>query len=185
MAVNVLGTWHVLLAAEAARTERVIHFSSVAVFGIFEGRAVSPTTSRSMTRTRGGPRDPTACPSAWLRTCAPPFSTRTGIPTLALRPVWVWDPGMYQRMEDEWRADPGAQIHAADGEFGLFVDVRDVATAVRQALTVSLTGHHRVLLSAADVAATEPSIGIAARIAPAVPVRKPGLLPAPAPAHPP
>jgi nucleoside-diphosphate-sugar epimerase len=28
MAVNALGTWHVLLAAEAAGVTRVIHFSS-------------------------------------------------------------------------------------------------------------------------------------------------------------
>ena len=37
MAVNVLGIWHVLLAAEAAGMSRVIHFSSAQVFGIAEG----------------------------------------------------------------------------------------------------------------------------------------------------
>jgi UDP-glucose 4-epimerase len=37
MAVNVLGTWHVLLAAESAGVPRVIHFSSAQVFGIAEG----------------------------------------------------------------------------------------------------------------------------------------------------
>jgi UDP-glucose 4-epimerase len=37
MAVNVLGTWHVLLAAEAAGVTRVIHFSSAQVFGIAGG----------------------------------------------------------------------------------------------------------------------------------------------------
>jgi UDP-glucose 4-epimerase len=37
MAVNVLGTWHVLLAAEAADAGRVICFSSAQVFGIAEG----------------------------------------------------------------------------------------------------------------------------------------------------
>jgi nucleoside-diphosphate-sugar epimerase len=37
MAVNVLGTWHVLLAAEAAGAGRVVCFSSVQVFGIAEG----------------------------------------------------------------------------------------------------------------------------------------------------
>ena len=37
MAVNVLGTWHVLLAAEAAGAGRVISFSSAQVFGIAEG----------------------------------------------------------------------------------------------------------------------------------------------------
>ena len=37
MTVNVLGIWHVLLAAEAAGVSRVIHFSSTQVFGIAEG----------------------------------------------------------------------------------------------------------------------------------------------------
>jgi UDP-glucose 4-epimerase len=37
MAVNVLGTWHVLLAAEAAGAGRVVCFSSAQVFGIAEG----------------------------------------------------------------------------------------------------------------------------------------------------
>lgn len=37
MAVNVLGTWHTLLAAEAAGAERIIHFSSAQVFGTAEG----------------------------------------------------------------------------------------------------------------------------------------------------
>jgi UDP-glucose 4-epimerase len=37
MAVNVLGTWHVLLAAEAAGTGRVVYISSGQVFGLAEG----------------------------------------------------------------------------------------------------------------------------------------------------
>jgi UDP-glucose 4-epimerase len=37
MAVNVLGTWHVLLAADGAGVTRVIHFSSAQVFGIAGG----------------------------------------------------------------------------------------------------------------------------------------------------
>ncbi len=37
MAINVLGTWHVLLAAESAGVGRVVHFSSGQVLGIAEG----------------------------------------------------------------------------------------------------------------------------------------------------
>jgi len=40
MAVNVLGTWHVLLAAEAAGAGRVVYFSSAQVFGLAEGERV-------------------------------------------------------------------------------------------------------------------------------------------------
>ena len=37
VATNVLGTWHVLLAAEEHRVSRVVYFSSAQVFGFAEG----------------------------------------------------------------------------------------------------------------------------------------------------
>src|SRR5437588_950218 len=37
MATNVLGTWHVLLAAERQRVRRVVYFSSAQVFGLTDG----------------------------------------------------------------------------------------------------------------------------------------------------
>jgi UDP-glucose 4-epimerase len=49
--------------------------------------------------------------------------------------------------------------------------VRDVAAAVELALTVPLAGHHRAVLCAADIAATRPSLDLAAQLAPTVPVR--------------
>jgi len=67
MAVNVLGTWHVLLAAEAAGVTRVIHFSSAPGLRDRRGRAGYLITSRWMTRTRAGRCAPTACPSASLK----------------------------------------------------------------------------------------------------------------------
>jgi len=30
------------------------------------------------------------------------FTARTGIASVSLRPVWVWDPGQYQRIETQW-----------------------------------------------------------------------------------
>jgi hypothetical protein len=58
-------------------------------------------------------------------------------------------------------------------EYGAFVDVRDVATAVEQALTVPLAGHHRALLCAADISATAPGLELAVRLAPGVPITDP------------
>ncbi len=58
-------------------------------------------------------------------------------------------------------------------EYGAFVDARDVAAAVDLALTVPLRGHHRALLCAADIAGTGPSLELAARLAPGVPVTDP------------
>ena len=173
MAVNVLGTWHVLLAADAAGTGRVIHFSSAQVFGTAEGERlpdyfpIDDSHPRRAVRAYGLSK----CLAEDL--CAG-FTARTGIATAALRPVSVWDPCMYQRIEARWRAEPSSEWQPF-WEYGAFVDVRDVAAAVQRALTVPLSGHHRMLLCAADIAATEPSLDIAARLAPAVPVNDPPL----------
>ena len=173
MAVNVLGTWHVLLAAEAAAVGRVICFSSAQVLGIAGNERlpdyfpVDDAHPRRATRAYGISK----CLGEDL--CAR-FTARTGIPSVSLRPFWVWDPGMYERIEAQWRADPSSEWDPL-WEYGAFIDIRDVATAVQQALTVPLAGHQRVLLCAADIAATEPSLDIAARLAPGVPVAAPAL----------
>lgn len=171
MAVNVLGTWHVLLAAEAAGVTRVIHFSSAQVLGIAEAERlpdyfpVDDAHPRRAMRTYGLSK----CLAEDL--CAG-FSARTGIASVSLRPVWVWDPGMYQRIEMQWRAEPRSEWEPF-WEYGAFVDVRDVATAVELALVVPLAGHHRALLCAADISATKPSLDLAARLAPGVPIKDP------------
>ena len=43
------------------------------------------------------------------------FTVRTGIASVSLRPVWVWDPGQYQRIETQWRAQPRPRRQARPG----------------------------------------------------------------------
>ncbi len=169
MAVNVLGTWHTLLAAEAAGARRVVYFSSAQVFGTAGGERLpdyfplDDAHPRRATRAYGLSK----CLAEDL--CAG-FTARTGIATVALRPVWVWQPGQYRQIEEQWRAEPESEYEPY-WEYGAFVDVRDVATAVELALKVPVTGHHRALLCAADIAATGPSLDMAARLAPDVTTR--------------
>jgi nucleoside-diphosphate-sugar epimerase len=162
----------VLLAAEAAAAVRVVHFSSAQVFGTGAGERLPGYLPLDDAHPRGAARayGMSKCLSEDL--CAG-FTARTGVPTVSLRPVWVWDPGMYRRIEERWRADTAAE-GSPYWELGAFVDVRDVAEAVGLALTVPLEGHHRALLAAADIAASRPSLDSAARFAPGVPVRDPG-----------
>ncbi len=169
MAVNVLGTWHVLLAAEEAGARRVVHFSSAQVFGIAEGERlpdyfpVDDAHPRRATRAYGLSK----CLAEDL--CAA-VTARSGMASVSLRPVWVWHPGMYERIVSTRLAQPESEWQPY-WEFGAFVDIRDVMTAVSLALTVPLSGHHRVLLCAADSCGSAPSLELAARLAPAVPVR--------------
>jgi UDP-glucose 4-epimerase len=78
--------------------------------------------------------------------------------------------GHVSAVEAQWQADPPSEW-TPTWEYGQFVDVRDVADAVQRALDVPLAGHHRMLLCAAGIAATEPSLIMAGRFAPSVPVR--------------
>jgi UDP-glucose 4-epimerase len=172
MAVNVLGTWHVLLAAEAAGVTRVICFSSAQVFGIAEGERLPDYFPVDDAHPRRAMR-PYGLSKRLAEDLCEGFTARTGIATVCLRPVAVWDEAQYTRVQDRWRAQPRSEW-APFWEYGAFVDVRDVATAVHRALTVPLAGHHRALVCAADIAATAPSLELAARLAPGVPVTGPG-----------
>jgi UDP-glucose 4-epimerase len=135
VATNLLGTWHVLLAAEACAATRVVYLSSGQVFGFAEGEG-------------GGAPDYLPVDDAHPRRAARPYgmskrlaedmcaawTSRTGIPTVVLRPVLIL-------------ADPAlAQITAAEAELGAFVHADDVATAILRALSAPLAGHLRLTL---------------------------------------
>jgi UDP-glucose 4-epimerase len=85
VATNVLGTWHVLLAAEKLGISRVVYFSSGQVFGFAEGQGepaylpVDDDHPIMASRPYGmSKRLAEEMCSAWTR--------RTGIPTIVLRP---------------------------------------------------------------------------------------------------
>ena len=171
MAVNVLGTWHVLLAAAAAGVSRVISFSSAQVFGIAEGERLPDYFPVDDAHPRRAMR-PYGLSKRLGEDLCEGFTRRTGIATICLRPVAVWDEAQYGHVRHQWRIQPRSEWEPY-WEYGAFVDVRDVAAAVEQALTVPLDGHHRALLCATSIAATRPSLELAARLAPHVPVTDP------------
>lgn len=171
MAVNVLGTWHVLLAAEAAGATRVVHFSSVQALGIAEGERLPDYFPFDDEHPRRAMR-PYGLSKRLAEDLCQGFTARTGIATLSLRPVTVWDAETYARVEAERRAEPRSEF-APFWEYGAFVDVRDVVAAVTRALEVPLSGHHRALLCAPDISGSAPSLELARRLAPSVPVGDP------------
>jgi nucleoside-diphosphate-sugar epimerase len=78
------------------------------------------------------------------------WTTRTGIPTVVLRPVMIL-------------TDDSLSAHSAEtAEFGAFVHVDDVADAIVRALAVDLHGHHRLTLcgpGAFDTTRAEVTLG--------------------------
>jgi len=172
MAVNVSGTRNVLRAAEAAGAARIVHFSTCQVFGIAEGERLPDyfPVDDAHPRRAARPYGRSKCLAEDL--CGA-FSARTGITTVCLRPVAVWDEAAYRLVDARRRAEPRVEWEPF-WEYGAFVDVRDVAAAVDAALGASVTGHHRALLCAADISASAPGLELAARLAPGVPIADAG-----------
>lgn len=101
------------------------------------------------------------------------FTGRSGIATVCLRPVHVWQPAFYRRAELRWLTDPASEW-TPHWEFGAFVDARDVATAVVCGINAPAGGHVRAVLCADDLAGSAPGLEMARRLMPAVPVRDSG-----------
>jgi UDP-glucose 4-epimerase len=165
MAVNVLGTWNVLLAAEAAGIGRVVYFSSGKALGMLER---DPDYLPVDDAHRGLPSLPYAL-SKWLaeEMCAA-FTARSGIDTLCLRPVQVFDDEAYvaAMAAPDWT--PGSK---GSWHLGVHVDIRDVASAARAALECEARGHHRLLLSGPDIASRRTTLELVASLLPKVPWR--------------
>jgi UDP-glucose 4-epimerase len=164
VAANLLGTWNVLLAAEAEGIRRVVYFSSGKALGMLErDPAYLPIDDAHP----GLPGLPYAL-SKWLaeEMCAA-FTARTGIDTLCLRPVQVFDEASYAAASaaPEWQSGKGPW------HLGVHIDLRDVAAATVAAVECPARGHHRLLLCAADIAAKRPTLELVASILPDVPWR--------------
>ncbi len=149
VATNVLGTWHVLVAAEAHGLSRVVCFSSAQVFGFAEGEgtpAYLPVDDDHPVRASR----PYGMSKRLAEEMCQAWTTRTGIPTVVLRPVMIL-------------TDDSLSLHsAATAEFGAFVHVDDVAAAIVRALAVDLHGHHRLTLcgpGSFDTALAETALG--------------------------
>jgi len=165
MAVNLLGTYAVLLAAEAAGARRVVYFSSGKALGMLER---DPDYLPIDDDHRGLPGRPYGL-AKWLsEEMCHAFTARTGIATLCLRPVAVFDDAGYRRAIEAAKQPraPGTIWH-----LGVHIDLRDVADATAAALTCPSPGHIRLLLAAADIAATQPTLELVEKYLPHVPWR--------------
>jgi len=133
VATNLLGTWHVLQAAETCPVSRVVYFSSAQVFGFAEGEgtpAYLPVDDAHPLRAAR----PYGMSKRLAEDMCAAWTSRTGIPAIVLRPVLILTgPALLQITETE-------------AELGAFVHADDVATAVLRALSVKPDGHIRLTL---------------------------------------
>ena len=164
--INALSTYNVFAAAEASGVRRVVWASSETVLGlpfdtpplfapIDETIEPRPETSYALSKLAG-------------ETLAVQFARRTGIPFLGLRISNIMEP-------DDYAAFPGYWADARLRKWNLwgYVDVRDVAQAVRRGLEADLSGAEVCIAAAADTVMTRPSAELMAEVFPTVPLRRP------------
>jgi nucleoside-diphosphate-sugar epimerase len=164
--INALSTYNVFAAAELNRVGRVAWASSETVLGlpfdtpplfapIDESIEPRPETSYSLSKLVG-------------ETLAGQFNRRTGIPFVGLRISNIMEPPDYAQFPT-WQDDPAIRRWNLWG----YVDVRDVAQAVRLALTADVRGAEVCIVAADDTVMLRPSAELLAEVFPAVPLRGP------------
>jgi nucleoside-diphosphate-sugar epimerase len=152
MAVNVLGTWHVLLAAHEEGVGRVVYASSGKALGLLER---DPFYLPVDDAHPGLPSRPYGL-SKWLsEQLCESFTNETGIPTVCLRPVLVLDPEGWRTLGTGDELPPG---RGRSWHLGVFVDLADVVEAFAAALVHPRRGHVRALLCAEEIAARRPTV---------------------------
>lgn len=169
IAVNLLGTWHVLQAAREAGVTRIVSFSSLQALGVAKGQRAPDYFPINDDHPLRASRPYGLAKRLGEEICEM-FTAATGITTVCLRPAKVCDPQVYAATAAAREREPSAEWKPY-WEYGAYVDVRDVATAVECALQPSVTGHHRLLLAALDAWSSEPSREMARRLMPEVPWR--------------
>ena len=167
MQVSLMGTWHLLQAAEAAKMQRVVYFSSVNALGIFMGLK-QPDYLPIADDYPPQPVSAYGLSKRLAEEMCRYFTERTGIATICLRPPGVWLPEYYERIR-AWRAAAPEREWQHAWEYGAFCDVRDVANAAVLGLTCPDPGHVTLLLCADEIGSDHPSRELAQRVHPDVP----------------
>ena len=163
--INAVSTYNVFQAAVAHRVRRVVWASSETVVGlpfdippafapIDETIEPRPESSYSLSKLVG-------------ETMAAQFARRTGIGFLGLRISNIMEPADYTRFPS-WQDDPTIRKWNLWG----YVDVRDVAQAVRLGLEAPIEGSEIAIVAAGDTVMVRPSAELMAAVYPAVPLRR-------------
>jgi nucleoside-diphosphate-sugar epimerase len=169
IAVNLLGTWHILQAAREAGVRRIIYCSSLQALGVAKGERAPDYFPIDDSHPLRAER-PYGIAKRLSEEMCELFTSATGITTVCLRPAMVCDSPRYAAVSSARQQDPSAEWQPF-WEYGAYIDVRDVATAVECALARAVNGHHRLLLTALDAWTSAPSREMARRLLPQVPWR--------------
>jgi nucleoside-diphosphate-sugar epimerase len=165
--INTMSTYNVFAAATALGLGRVVWASSETVLGLpFDPHP--PLFAPIDETIEPRPESSYALSKLLGETMAAQFARRTGVPFLGLRISNIMEP-------DDYQAFPGHQDDARIRKWNLwgYVDVRDVAQAIRRGLEAPIKGSEICIVAAADTVMTRPSADLMAEVYPDVQLRRP------------
>jgi nucleoside-diphosphate-sugar epimerase len=163
--INAMSTYNVFAAAATHNLQRVVWASSETVLGLpFDTPPLFAPIDETI---EPRPESSYALSKLVGETMAAQFARRTGIAFLGLRISNIMEPSDYDAFPGYW-ADPTIRKWNLWG----YVDVRDVAQAIRRGLEASIEGAEICIVAAADTVMTRPSADLMAEVFPAVPLRR-------------
>ena len=164
--INTVSTWNVFHAATASKVKRVVWASSETVLGLPFDRPpdFAPIDETITPR----PESSYALSKLVGETLAEQLNRQTGTPFVGLRISNIMEPTDYARFPS-WQDDPRIRKWNLWG----YVDARDVAAAVRNAVEADTTGAEVCIVAAADTVMNRDSADLMAEVFPDVPLRRP------------
>jgi nucleoside-diphosphate-sugar epimerase len=156
---NVMSTFNVLEAASALGVNRVVSASSVSVLGFpFFEQPLAPSYVPIDEAHPLLPQDAYALSKRIGEELADGFSRRGQLSVVSLRFPWIHTPQTFAEQVRPLWAEPAAGA----SNLWSYIDTRDVAEAVRLALTTEIGGHEACFVAAADSFMPIPSRGLVA-----------------------
>jgi nucleoside-diphosphate-sugar epimerase len=151
---NVMSAFNVLEAASALGINRVVSASSVSVLGFpFFEQPFAPSYVPIDEAHPLLPQDAYALSKRIGEELAAGFSRRSRLTVVSLRFPWIHTPRTFAEQVRPLWADPAAGA----SNLWSYIDTRDVAEAVRLALTADIGGHEACFVAAADAFIPIPS----------------------------
>jgi nucleoside-diphosphate-sugar epimerase len=152
---NLVATFNVVEACVRMGADRLVNVSSETVAGMaFAERPFHAPSAPIDESLPNRPQDPYALAKVFGEQLMDAAVARSDLRALSLRPSWVQWEGNYERSLAPWLRDPfGAPPSES---FWSYVDVYDLAHALRLAAESSLPGHEAMYVVSPDNAAGRP-----------------------------
>jgi UDP-glucose 4-epimerase len=155
---NLMATFNVVEASVRLGAGRIVYLSSETVTGMgFAERPFHAPYAPIDEELPSRPQDPYALAKVFGEQLMDAAVARSDVRAISIRPTWVQWEGNYERSLGPWLRSPGPSE-----SFWSYIDVYDLADAVRLAAESSLPGHEAMYIAAADNGAGRPLASLVA-----------------------